>query len=118
MQTDGIKIDKHFLKNLGQYFMDGYGSDGTVVKGLIAMIPSFFPWDYAKCKEIDLKMMCWMSLQPMIAVLWLILPHQKAKNESYRDTSIRLWLRVPVIYALDCAMSFVDRITFVMWIWM
>ena len=26
MQTDGIKIDKHFLKNLGQYFMDGFGS--------------------------------------------------------------------------------------------
>ena len=34
MQTDGIKIDKHFPKNLGQYFMDGFGSDGTVVKGL------------------------------------------------------------------------------------
>ena len=34
MQTDGIKIDKHFPKNLGQYFMDGFGSDGTVVEGL------------------------------------------------------------------------------------
>ena len=34
MQTDGIKIDKHFPKNLGQYFMDWFGSDGTVVKGL------------------------------------------------------------------------------------
>ena len=34
MQTDGIKIDKHFHKKLGQYFMDGFGSDGTVVKGL------------------------------------------------------------------------------------
>ena len=34
MQTDGIKIDKHFPKNLAQYFMDGFGSDGTVVKGL------------------------------------------------------------------------------------
>ena len=29
MQTDGIKIDEHFPKNLGQYFMDGFG---TVVK--------------------------------------------------------------------------------------
>ena len=35
MQTDGIKIDKRFPKNLGQYFMDGFGSDGRVVKGLI-----------------------------------------------------------------------------------
>ena len=34
MQTDGIKIDKNFPKNLGQYFMDGFGSDGTVGKGL------------------------------------------------------------------------------------
>ena len=34
MQTDGIKIDKHFPKNLGLYFMDGFGSDGTVVKGV------------------------------------------------------------------------------------
>ena len=34
MQTDGIKIDKRFPKNLGQYFMDGFGSDGRVVKGL------------------------------------------------------------------------------------
>ena len=34
MQTDGIKIDKHFPTKLGQYFMDGFGSDGTVVKGL------------------------------------------------------------------------------------
>ena len=34
MQTDGIKIDKHFPKNFGQHFMDGFGSDGTVVKGL------------------------------------------------------------------------------------
>ena len=34
MQTDRIKIDKHFPKKLGQYFMDGFGSDGTVVKGL------------------------------------------------------------------------------------
>ena len=31
MQTDGIKIDKHFPKNLGQYLMDGFCSDGTVV---------------------------------------------------------------------------------------
>ena len=36
MQTDdGIKIDKHFPKKLGQDFMDGFGSDGMVVKGLI-----------------------------------------------------------------------------------
>ena len=34
MQTDGIKIDKNFLKNLGLYFTDGFGSDGSVVKGL------------------------------------------------------------------------------------
>ena len=34
MQTDRIKIDRHFPKKLGQYFMDGFGSDGTVVKGL------------------------------------------------------------------------------------
>ena len=34
MQTNGIKLDKHFPKNLGQYLMDGFGSDGTVVKGL------------------------------------------------------------------------------------
>ena len=34
MQTDGIKIDKHFPKNLGQCFTDGFGSDGSVVKGL------------------------------------------------------------------------------------
>ena len=33
MQTDGIKIDKHFPKNLGQYFTDGFGSDGSAVKG-------------------------------------------------------------------------------------
>ena len=38
MQTDGIKIDKHFPKNLGQYFIDGFGSDGTVGKGLIMEI--------------------------------------------------------------------------------
>ena len=44
MQTDGIKIDKHFPKNLGQYFMDGFGSDGTVVKGFF--IPTrFVPHD-------------------------------------------------------------------------
>ena len=34
MQSDGIKIDKHFPKNLGLYYMDGLGSDGSVVKGL------------------------------------------------------------------------------------
>ena len=39
MQTDGIKVDKHFPKNLGQYFMDRFGSDGTVVKGLILFAP-------------------------------------------------------------------------------
>ena len=37
MQTGGIKIDKHFPKKLGQYFMDRFGSDGTVVKGLISL---------------------------------------------------------------------------------
>ena len=34
MQTEGIKIDKHFHENLGLYFTDGLGSDGSVVKGL------------------------------------------------------------------------------------
>ena len=34
IQTGGIKIDKHFRKNLGLYFTDGFGSDGSVVKGL------------------------------------------------------------------------------------
>ena len=34
MPTEGIKIEKHFLKNLGLYFTDGFGSDGSVVKGL------------------------------------------------------------------------------------
>ena len=34
MKTEGIKIDKHFHKNLGPYFTDGLGSDGSVVKGL------------------------------------------------------------------------------------
>ena len=35
MPTEGIKIEKHFCKNLGLYFTDGFGSDGSVVKGLI-----------------------------------------------------------------------------------
>ena len=34
MQTDRIKIDRHFPKILGLYFKDGLGSDGSVVKGL------------------------------------------------------------------------------------
>ena len=34
MPTEGIKIHKHFRKNLGLYFTDGFGSDGSVVKGL------------------------------------------------------------------------------------
>ena len=34
MPAEGIKIEKHFCKNLGQYFTDGFGSDGSVVKGL------------------------------------------------------------------------------------
>ena len=38
MQTDGIKIDNDFPRNLGQYFMDGFGSDGTVVKGLTCFV--------------------------------------------------------------------------------
>ena len=33
MQTDGIKIEKHFPKNLGHYFTDGFGSDGSAVEG-------------------------------------------------------------------------------------
>ena len=37
MQTEGIKIDKHFRKNLGLYFTDGFGSDGCVVKWLITL---------------------------------------------------------------------------------
>ena len=35
LQTEGIKIDKHFRKNLGVYFTDGLGSDGCVAKGLM-----------------------------------------------------------------------------------
>ena len=38
MPTEGIKIEKHFCKNLGLYFTDGFGSDGSVVKGLISSI--------------------------------------------------------------------------------
>ena len=39
MQTDGIKIDINvFLKNLGQYYTDGFGSDGSVDKGLICLV--------------------------------------------------------------------------------
>ena len=34
MPIEGIKIEKHFRKILGQYFTDGFGSDGSVVKGL------------------------------------------------------------------------------------
>ena len=37
MQTEGINIDKHFRKNLGLYFMEGLGSDGSVVKGITAV---------------------------------------------------------------------------------
>ena len=33
MKTEGIEIDKHFPKKLGQHFTDGLGSDGSVVKG-------------------------------------------------------------------------------------
>ena len=32
-----IKIDKHFPKNLGQCIIDGFGSDGMVVKGLTSI---------------------------------------------------------------------------------
>ena len=36
MPTEGIKIKKkHFRKNLGWYFTDGFGSDGSVVKGIV-----------------------------------------------------------------------------------
>ena len=35
MPAEGIKIEKHFRKNLGQYYTDGFGSDGRVVTGLI-----------------------------------------------------------------------------------
>ena len=34
MPTEGIKIEKYFHKNLGLYFTDGFGTDGSVVKGL------------------------------------------------------------------------------------
>ena len=34
MPTEGIKIEKHFRKNLGLYFTDGFRSDGSVVKGI------------------------------------------------------------------------------------
>ena len=34
MHTEEINIDEHFHKNLGLYFTDGLGSDGSVVKGL------------------------------------------------------------------------------------
>ena len=34
MHTEEIKIDKHFRKNLGLYFTDGLGPDGSVLKGL------------------------------------------------------------------------------------
>ena len=34
MQTEGIKIDKQFCKNLGLYFTDGLDSDGSLVEGL------------------------------------------------------------------------------------
>ena len=44
MPAEGIKIEKHFCKNLGQYFTDGFGSDGSVVKGL----KSFSELSYTK----------------------------------------------------------------------
>ena len=34
MLFEGIKIEEHFCTNLGLYFTDGFGSDGSVVKGL------------------------------------------------------------------------------------
>ena len=37
LQTEGIKIDKHFCQNLGLYLMDELGSDGSVVKVLITL---------------------------------------------------------------------------------
>ena len=37
LQAEGIKIDKHFSKNLGLYFTDEFGADGCVVKGLITL---------------------------------------------------------------------------------
>ena len=40
MPTDGLIIEKHFCKNLGLYFTDGFGSDGSVVKGLRCFFPS------------------------------------------------------------------------------
>ena len=39
MQTNRIKMDKYFPKNLGRYFTVGLGSGGSVVKGL-----SYFEW--------------------------------------------------------------------------
>ena len=40
MPTEGSKSEKHFLKNLGLYFTDGFGSDGSVVKGLKRVLNS------------------------------------------------------------------------------
>ena len=37
-QLKVIKIEKHFRKNLGLYFTDGFGSDGSLVKGLTVKI--------------------------------------------------------------------------------
>ena len=34
LHTEGIKIDRHFRKNLGLYFTDVLASDGSVAKGL------------------------------------------------------------------------------------
>ena len=34
MPIEGIEIEKLFRKNLGLYFTDGFGSDGSKVKGL------------------------------------------------------------------------------------
>ena len=40
MPIEGLKIEKHFCKNLGLYLTDGFGSDGSVVKGLRCFFPS------------------------------------------------------------------------------
>ena len=46
MQTDIIKIDKYFPKNLGRYFKDVLGSDGSV-SSIVAAV------DSPKIKDVD-----------------------------------------------------------------
>ena len=51
MPIEGIKIEKYFCKNLGLYFTDGFGSDGSVVKGLMTQKSLFIPpWLKCSCE--------------------------------------------------------------------